>query len=206
MPEVSQALLSARQQPERKSPSQDSEADYGGHRPEKIHKNALPDLWLRLSFLKRKLGDSSARASVRPSSAEAKQWALSFPDLAASKYGLALFHVFLSREFSEENLEFWLACEEFKKCRCNKLPVKAKRIFNEFIAPRAPKEVNLDALTRSQVMDSLARPDRQCLDRAQRRVQALMEQDAYLRFLQCDLYLDLCGDQEEPQERHDQSP
>lgn len=150
---------------------------------------------LRLSFLRRRPVDTSGRSSsVRPSGEEAKQWARSFIDLTQSKYGLALFHVFLSREFSEENIEFWLACEDFKKCRLNKLPVKAKRIFNEFIASRAPKEVNLDALTRSEIMDCLDRPDHHSFDRAQRRVQGLMEQDAYMRFLQSDLYLELCSD------------
>ncbi|KAH9360078.1 hypothetical protein HPB48_006675 [Haemaphysalis longicornis] len=107
--------------------------------------------------------------------------------------GLALFHVFLSREYSEENIEFWLACEELKTCRHNKLSIKAQRIFDEFIAPDSPKEVNLDAPTRAEVSASIAkRPDRDCLALAQRRVQGLLERDAYLRFLQCELYLELC--------------
>ncbi|XP_037571770.1 regulator of G-protein signaling 2 isoform X2 [Dermacentor silvarum] len=154
---------------------------------EKLHKNCLIEL-LPANLLRRR-----PAPSVRPTPEEAKEWARSFRHLTASKYGLALFHVFLAREYSEENIEFWLACEELKTCRPNKLSVKAQRIFDEFIAPHSPKEVNLDALTRAEVTASLTkRPDRTCLDLAQRRVQGLLERDAYLRFLQCDLYQELC--------------
>lgn len=56
--------------------------------------------------------------------------------------GVAAFHAFLKTEFSEENLEFWLACEEFKKTRSTaKLVSKAHRIFEEFVDVQAPREV-----------------------------------------------------------------
>ena len=45
---------------------------------------------------------------------------------------MAAFRAFLKTEFSEENLEFWLACEEFKKTRSTaKLVSKAHRIFED---------------------------------------------------------------------------
>ena len=56
--------------------------------------------------------------------------------------GVAAFRAFLKTEFSEENLEFWLACEEFKKTRSTaKLVSKAHRIFEEFVDVQAPREV-----------------------------------------------------------------
>jgi hypothetical protein len=58
--------------------------------------------------------------------------------------GSALFRAFLSREFSEENIEFWIACEEFKKARQSKMPNKARKIFDDFLAIRAPKEVTFE--------------------------------------------------------------
>lgn len=39
--------------------------------------------------------------------------------------------------------------------------------------------------------ENLDNVDVHMFDQAQRRVQGLMEQDAYIRFLQCDLYQDL---------------
>lgn len=56
--------------------------------------------------------------------------------------GLAVFQAFLRTEFSEENLEFWLACEDFKKVKSqSKMASKAKKIFAEYIAIQACKEV-----------------------------------------------------------------
>lgn len=56
--------------------------------------------------------------------------------------GIAAFRAFLKTEFSEENLDFWLACEEFKKIRsASKLEAQARRIFEEFVCCEAPKEV-----------------------------------------------------------------
>lgn len=62
--------------------------------------------------------------------------------------GIAAFRAFLKTEFSEENLDFWLACEEFKKIRsASKLETQARRIFEEFVCCEAPKEVrNQDPL------------------------------------------------------------
>ena len=56
--------------------------------------------------------------------------------------GVTAFHTFLKTEFSEENLDFWLACEDFKKTRSKtKLASKANRIFEEFVQTEAPREV-----------------------------------------------------------------
>ena len=49
---------------------------------------------------------------------------------------------FLKTEFSEENIEFWFACEDFKKCKePQQIILKAKAIYEKFIQNDAPKEV-----------------------------------------------------------------
>lgn len=56
--------------------------------------------------------------------------------------GVKTFSQFLRTEFSEENIEFWLACEEFKTYDSEKnLLSKAKHIYTVFIESDAPKEV-----------------------------------------------------------------
>lgn len=56
--------------------------------------------------------------------------------------GFASFKSFLKSEFSEENLEFWVACENYKKIKSPiKMAEKAKQIYEEFIQTEAPKEV-----------------------------------------------------------------
>lgn len=57
--------------------------------------------------------------------------------------GLASFRNFLQSEFSEENIEFWIACEDYKKIKLPaKMAEKAKKIYEEFIQSEAPKEVS----------------------------------------------------------------
>lgn len=49
---------------------------------------------------------------------------------------------FLKSEFSEENIEFWMACEDYKKIKDPvQLLLKAKEIYKTFIEKNAPKEV-----------------------------------------------------------------
>ncbi|ELK37120.1 Regulator of G-protein signaling 8 [Myotis davidii] len=106
--------------------------------------------------------------------------------------GVAAFLAFLKTEFSEENLEFWLACEEFKKTRSTaKLVSKAHRIFEEFVDVQAPREVNIDFQTREATRKNMQEPSLTCFDQAQGKVHSLMEKDSYPRFLRSKMYLDL---------------
>lgn len=57
---------------------------------------------------------------------------------------LAAFCTFLRSEFSDENIEFWLACEDFKStATLDDLHWKAKDIYQKFIQPTACREVSL---------------------------------------------------------------
>ncbi|XP_053928981.1 regulator of G-protein signaling 8 isoform X5 [Cuculus canorus] len=128
----------------------------------------------------------------RLSTEEATRWADSFDVLLSHKYGLAAFRAFLKTEFSEENLEFWLACEDFKKTRsAAKLASKAQRIFEEFIDVQAPREVNIDFQTRELTRRNMQEPSLSCFDQAQGKVHSLMEKDSYPRFLRSKIYTDL---------------
>ncbi|CAM4603529.1 regulator of G-protein signaling 8 isoform X1 [Caretta caretta] len=138
------------------------------------------------------LPDKPNRALKRLSTEEATRWADSFESLLSHKYGVAAFRTFLKTEFSEENLEFWLACEEFKKTRSTtKLASKAHRIFEEFIDVQAPREVNIDFQTREVTRNNVQEPSLSCFDQAQGKVRSLMEKDSYPRFLRSKIYTDL---------------
>lgn len=65
------------------------------------------------------------------------------PDVVLFPDGLCLFRAFLISEFSEENIAFYLACEEYKATKPSKRSAKAKKIYDEFIRPDAPREVNI---------------------------------------------------------------
>ena len=42
-------------------------------------------------------------------------WAVGFEKLLNDDMGLYVFTEFLKKEFSQENIQFWIACEKFKK-------------------------------------------------------------------------------------------
>lgn len=103
--------------------------------------------------------------------------------------GLQLFRAYLRTEISDENIEFWLACEDFKKqANERKLVAKAQRIYTEFIAVQAPREINIDSKTRLATIQNLANPHAHALEQAQKRIQALMYKDSYQRFLRSEVY------------------
>ncbi|XP_053138238.1 regulator of G-protein signaling 3 isoform X7 [Hemicordylus capensis] len=130
--------------------------------------------------------------TLKPTPEEAFKWGESLEKLLQHKYGLAAFRAFLRTEFSEENLEFWLVCEEYKKLKSqSKMASKAKKIFGEYIAIQSCKEVNLDSYTREHTKENLQNITRSCFDLAQRRIYGLMEKDSYPRFLRSELFLDL---------------
>lgn len=62
--------------------------------------------------------------------------------------GQLLFEDFLRTEYSEENLLFWLACEDYKKIFSGtEMATAAKRIYAEFVQVDAPRQVRLSSLS-----------------------------------------------------------
>nr|KAG5693410.1 hypothetical protein BaRGS_009883 [Batillaria attramentaria] len=131
-------------------------------------------------------GDGKQVTKIHPE--DALQWSRSFESLLMDKAGLELFRGFLRSEFSDENLEFWIACEDFKSVKSSKVPAVAQKIYTDFVAAQAPREINLDAKTRVKTLSNLDHPSKEIFEEAQRKVQALMEKDSYPRFLESDVY------------------
>ncbi|XP_006889576.1 PREDICTED: regulator of G-protein signaling 18 [Elephantulus edwardii] len=129
---------------------------------------------------------------TRISPEETLKWGESFDKLLSHKGGLEAFTRFLKTEFSEENIEFWKACEDFKKIKePQQIIHKAKTIYERFIQTDAPQEVNLDFHTKEIITKSITQPTLHSFDAAQSKVYRLMEQDSYTRFLKSDIYLNL---------------
>ncbi|XP_004397017.1 PREDICTED: regulator of G-protein signaling 3 isoform X3 [Odobenus rosmarus divergens] len=187
--------------PESKMSGADTVGDDDEASRKRKGKNLAKDMKNKLGIFRRRNESPGAQPagkadkmvkSFKPTSEEALKWGESLEKLLLHKYGLAVFQAFLRTEFSEENLEFWLACEDFKKVKSqSKMAAKAKKIFAEYIAIQACKEVNLDSYTREHTKDNLQSVTRGCFDLAQKRIFGLMEKDSYPRFLRSDLYLDL---------------
>ncbi|XP_025979233.1 regulator of G-protein signaling 2 isoform X1 [Dromaius novaehollandiae] len=169
----------------------------------RVKRTIIRDWKTRLSFF---LQNSSNSAKMkpkkagkhhtyfsRPSPEEAQLWSEAFDELLANKYGLAAFRAFLKSEFCEENIEFWLACEDFKKTKSpQKLTSKAKKIYNDFIEKEAPKEINIDFQTKNMIAQNIQEATHTCFSAAQKRVYSLMENNSYPRFLESEFYQELC--------------
>uniref|UniRef100_UPI00398F65AC regulator of G-protein signaling 5-like n=1 Tax=Pristiophorus japonicus TaxID=55135 RepID=UPI00398F65AC len=162
-------------------------------------KNRLKDKRNRLSLLLQKAESReifipfpNKPEKANTSLDEPVKWGESLDKLLAHKSGLALFRAFLQSEFSEENIEFWMACEDYKRHKSPaKLASKAMKIYSDFIETDAPKEVNIDFHTKEVTKKNILCPTLSCFDLAQRKVHVLMEKDSYPRFLKSQLYKDL---------------
>uniref|UniRef100_A0A667YCD9 Regulator of G protein signaling 18 n=1 Tax=Myripristis murdjan TaxID=586833 RepID=A0A667YCD9_9TELE len=135
--------------------------------------------------------DKRANTSPNNISLEAAlKWSESFEELLKHSDGVETFSQFLRTEFSEENIEFWLACEEYKTIDSEtKLLSKAKYIYAVFIESDAPKEVNIDYSTKMDIQKNISHPTKSCFEAAQVKVYSLMKKDCYPRFLASDIYL-----------------
>lgn len=57
--------------------------------------------------------------------------------------GRKVFREFLRSEYSEENMLFWLACEELKQEQSSEaVEEKARLIYEDYISILSPKEVS----------------------------------------------------------------
>uniref|UniRef100_A0A673GH42 Si:ch211-196h16.12 n=1 Tax=Sinocyclocheilus rhinocerous TaxID=307959 RepID=A0A673GH42_9TELE len=76
------------------------------------------------------------------------------------------------QQLSEENLELWLACEEYKSAS------GSHNIYNLFINPDAPREVR-DESTPKALFD----PTADTFGEAQQRIFSLVAKDSFPRYL-----------------------
>ncbi|XP_037105482.1 regulator of G-protein signaling 5-like [Syngnathus acus] len=128
----------------------------------------------------------------KPSCEEASQWRESLERVLNNNYGLATFRAFLQSEFSDENIEFWMACKDFKKTKNpEKMAAKAKMIYEDYIQSEGPKEVNIDHFTKDVTLRNLVNLSPETFDLAQKRIYALMEKDSFGRFLRSEQYQEL---------------
>ncbi|CAL1593080.1 unnamed protein product [Knipowitschia caucasica] len=135
--------------------------------------------------------DKSTAGKRSPTAVEVEKWKESFSNLIKSDVGRAVFASFLRSEFSEENLKFWEACEEFKNSPVSQLQSRAANIYQQFIRADAVYEVNLEAAVRELTKENVEQACPTCFDEAQRRIYLLMEKDSYRRFLHCPLLQEL---------------
>ncbi|XP_033014586.1 regulator of G-protein signaling 17-like [Lacerta agilis] len=86
--------------------------------------------------------ESPLNLEERLTAEEAASWQWSFDSILTSPAGRRIFMEFLQTEHSEENMSFWLACEDLKLEQCpEQISEKAKKIYLDYISILSPKEV-----------------------------------------------------------------
>uniref|UniRef100_A0A8C1PCM8 Regulator of G-protein signaling 1 n=1 Tax=Cyprinus carpio TaxID=7962 RepID=A0A8C1PCM8_CYPCA len=116
-------------------------------------------------------------------------WGESIEKLLSCKAGQMAFQDFLKSEYSEENILFWLACEEYKKITSPpEMISRANQIYTEFVQTEAPRQVNIDSGTRTNITNNISEPNLSSFDTAQKMIFSLMARDCYPRFLKSDFY------------------
>ncbi|XP_026063055.1 regulator of G-protein signaling 20-like isoform X3 [Carassius auratus] len=137
-------------------------------------------------------GNADFEESLKPTAEEVCLWGQSFDKLMHCPAGRSAFRQFLRTEFSEENMLFWLACEEFSK-ETNKsiIEEKARIIYEDYISILSPKEVSLDSRVREVINRNMLEPTSHTFDDAQLQIFTLMQRDSYPRFMNSSAYKNL---------------
>ncbi|XP_075819567.1 regulator of G-protein signaling 19 isoform X3 [Microtus pennsylvanicus] len=134
----------------------------------------------------------SCEVCTPPSPEEVQSWAQSFDKLMHSPTGRSVFRAFLRTEYSEENMLFWLACEELKaEANQHVVDEKARLIYEDYVSILSPKEVSLDSRVREGINRKMQEPSPHTFDDAQLQIYTLMHRDSYPRFLTSPAYRSL---------------
>uniref|UniRef100_A0A3Q4B4H5 RGS domain-containing protein n=1 Tax=Mola mola TaxID=94237 RepID=A0A3Q4B4H5_MOLML len=126
-----------------------------------------------------------------PTKMRVERWSFSFFELLNDLRGRDDFKIFLKKEFSGENLAFWEAAEELKLGTASSMSTKAETIFKTFLAPGAPRWINIDGRTMGLTVKGLEHPHRYVLEAAQTHVFLLMKKDTFFRYLKSPVYKEI---------------
>lgn len=126
-----------------------------------------------------------------PTKMRVERWSFSLYELLNDPRGRKDFKVFLKKEFSGENLAFWEAAEVMKWGSAASMADQSQAIFKLFLAPGAPRWINIDGRTMGLTVKGLEHPHRYVLDAAQTHVFLLMKKDTFFRYLKSPVYKDM---------------
>ncbi|XP_008285725.1 regulator of G-protein signaling 20 [Stegastes partitus] len=139
-----------------------------------------------------KEGTADCEDCPKPTLEEVRSWGQSFDKLMCCPAGRNSFRQFLRTEFSEENMLFWLACEEFcKETNKSGIEEKARVIYEDYISILSPKEVSLDSRVREAINRNMLEPTSHTFDDAQLQIYTLMQRDSYPRYMNSPAYKNL---------------
>ncbi|XP_071246402.1 regulator of G-protein signaling 11-like [Salvelinus alpinus] len=135
-----------------------------------------------------------------PTRLRVESWSFNFMELLNDSMGRREFMIYLEKEFSAENLCFWVACEDLRHGESSKIILKVDEVYKNFLAPGAARWVNIDSRTMEKTLEGIKRPHRFIMDDAQMHIYFLMKKDSYPRYLKSELYKNMLAKAIVPQE------
>uniref|UniRef100_A0AAQ5X9D6 Regulator of G protein signaling 9a n=1 Tax=Amphiprion ocellaris TaxID=80972 RepID=A0AAQ5X9D6_AMPOC len=150
------------------------------------------NMFYQQAIMRSKVKSSVSLGAVDlPTKMRVERWSFSLFELLSDLRGRDDFKIFLKKEFSGENLAFWEAAEELKWGTAASMTAKAETIFKTFLAPGAPRWINIDGRTMGLTVKGLDHPHRYVLEAAQTHVFLLMKKDTFFRYLKSPVYKDI---------------
>lgn len=102
---------------------------------------------------------------------------------------LNFFDRFLQENFSGENLSFWFEVESYKSLSPEKMPEKARDLYNRYMKPGSVSEVNVDCELKTECKHAIEKNITPSLfSQAQQAIYEVMQTDSYPKFLRSDIY------------------
>uniref|UniRef100_A0A182KDG4 Regulator of G-protein signaling 7 n=1 Tax=Anopheles christyi TaxID=43041 RepID=A0A182KDG4_9DIPT len=127
-----------------------------------------------------------------PTEKRVKRWGISIEEVVSDPTGLQEFTHYLKKEYSHENIRFWMAVNDLRRSSHSQITRKVKEIYEEFLEPGAPCEINIDGKTMEKVQQGLKSPSRFAFDAAAEHIYTLLlKKDCYPRFVRSEHYKSL---------------
>lgn len=126
-----------------------------------------------------------------PTEKRVRKWELSLEDLVQDPLGVKELMEYMKKEYSHENLRFWLGVQELRygPGTEGKIKKKVKEIWDEFLAPGAKAEINIDGKTMEATKIAMKSPSRFTFEVAAGHVYLLLlKKDCYPRFIRSENY------------------
>ncbi|KAL9695391.1 hypothetical protein quinque_014676 [Culex quinquefasciatus] len=134
-----------------------------------------------------------------PTEKRVKRWGISIEEVVSDPTGLQEFTAYLKKEYSHENIRFWMAVNDLRRSSHSQIFRKVKEIYEEFLEPGAPCEINIDGKTMEKVQQGLKNPSRFAFDLAAEHIyMLLLKKDCYPRFVRSEHYKTLMANAIQP--------
>ncbi|XP_022650692.1 regulator of G-protein signaling 12-like isoform X2 [Varroa jacobsoni] len=118
-------------------------------------------------------------------------WSESLDAVLNHEDGILIFAKFLKKEFAQENIFFWTACEKYRNEKSvNQRKALAREIFDKHLKEDCAEPLNIDGPTLRDIVSQLEMglAPKDLFTVAQEHIYNLMRMDCYPRFLKSDLY------------------